>query len=132
MARSGAAWSGWIMFAAVMMVLIGAFDVLIGLAAIFSDEYFVRAGDQLLLADFTAWGVAMLAWGALLILIGGSLMAGREWARWSAVLAVGLNAIGHAAFLAFPVWNVLIIGLSVVVIFALTVRWEDAQADMRG
>jgi len=130
MSESGAVWSGWIMFAGVMMVLIGAFNALEGLAAIFSDEYFVRAEDQLLVLDFTAWGIAMLTWGAVLALLGGYLMAGREWARWTAVVVVAINALGHAGFMAFPVWNVLVVGLSVVVIFALTVRWDTAQADM--
>lgn len=130
MSRSGAVWSGWIMFAGVMMVLIGAFNAFEGLVAIFSDDYFVRGEDQLLVLDFTAWGIAMLVWGGVLALIGGYLMAGREWARWAAVVVVAINALGHAAFMAFPVWNVLVVGLSVVVIFALTVRWGDAQADM--
>jgi hypothetical protein len=130
MGESGAVWSGWIMFAGVMMVLIGAFNALEGLAAIFSDEYFVRAEDQLLVLDFTAWGIAMLTWGVVLALVGGYLMAGREWARWTAVVVVAINALGHAGFMAFPVWNVLVVGLSVVVIFALTVRWDTAQADM--
>lgn len=130
MSESGAVWSGWIMFAGVMMVLIGAFNALEGLVAIFSDEYFVRAEDQLLVLDFTAWGIAMLTWGVVLALVGGYLMAGREWARWTAVVVVAINALGHAGFMAFPVWNVLVVGLSVVVIFALTVRWDTAQADM--
>ena len=34
-------WSGWILFAGIMMLLIGAFNVLQGLAAIFSDDYYV-------------------------------------------------------------------------------------------
>jgi hypothetical protein len=130
MSRSGAIWSGWIMFAGVMMMLMGAFNVLEGFAAIFSDDYFVRGDDQLLVLDFTTWGIIILAWGVLLGLIGGYLMAGREWARWAAVVVVAINALGHAGFMAFPIWNVLVIGLSVVVIFALTVRWDDAQADM--
>jgi hypothetical protein len=111
-------------------VLIGAFNAFEGLVAIFSDDYFVRGEDQLLVLDFTAWGIAMLVWGGVLALVGGYLMAGREWARWTAVVVVAINALGHAGFMAFPVWNVLVVGLSVVVIFALTVRWGDAQADM--
>jgi hypothetical protein len=130
MGRSAAVWSGWIMFAGVMMMLIGAFNAFEGLVAIFSEDYFVRGEDQLLVLDFTTWGIAMLVWGGVLAAVGGYLMAGREWARWVAVIVVAINALGHVGFMAFPIWNVLVVGLSVTVIFALTVRWDDAQADM--
>lgn len=120
------------LFAGVMMLLIGAFNVLEGLAAIGSEEYFVRGEDRLLLADFTVWGWTLTGWGVVLCAVGLALMRGGGWARWPAVAITGLNAVGHAAFMAFPVWNVLVMGLSVVVIFALTVRWEAAQADLEG
>ncbi|HMM49228.1 MAG TPA: hypothetical protein PKE32_06405 [Miltoncostaeaceae bacterium] len=132
MAKSGAIWSGWVQFAGVMMALIGAFNLFEGLAAIFSDDYFVRSEDTLLVLDFTGWGVTMLIWGAVLIISGLALLAGREWARWVAVAVVALNALGHMAFMGFPVWNALVVGLSVAVIFALTVRWRVAQDDMNG
>jgi hypothetical protein len=131
MGQSGAVWSGWIVFAGVMMLLTGAFNALQGLAAIFSPEYLVRAEGTLLVADFTAWGWVMLAWGVIVAATGAALLAGQAWSRWAGVVVVGLNAIGHAAFMAFPVWNVLIIALCIVVIFALTARWDVAQADMR-
>ena len=39
-------WSGWILFAGIMMLLIGAFNVLQGLAAIFSDDYYVAKEES--------------------------------------------------------------------------------------
>jgi len=48
-------WSGWILFAGIMMLLIGAFNVLQGLAAVFSDDYYAVTEDKLLVFDFTAW-----------------------------------------------------------------------------
>ena len=132
MSRSGAVWSGWILFAAVMMALIGSFNVLEGLAAIAADDFFVRAEGDLLVFSFTAWGWMILAWGVVLLAVGIALLTGKDWARWPAVAIAGVNALGHAAFMAFPIWNVLVIGLSVVVIFALTVRWDVAQADLDG
>lgn len=132
MTRPSAFWSGWVLFAGVMMLLIGASDVLAGIAAIGSEEYFVRGEDRLLLADFTVWGWMLAGWGVLLCAVGLALLRGGAWARWPAVAIAGLNVLGHAAFMAFPVWNVMVMGLSVVVIFALTVRWEAAQADLEG
>ena len=126
-------WSGWILFAAVMMMLVGAFNVLQGLAAIFSDDYFVVTDDELLVFDFTAWGVITLAWGVVLVLAGIALWSGDSWARWFAMVVVAFNTIVQIAFLAaFPLWSLIVIGLSVLVLFALSARWDEAQADMSG
>lgn len=132
MARSGAVWSGWIVFAGIMMLLIGLFDALAGLAAITSEDYFDREEARLLLGNFDLWGWLLVAWGAALVAVGAALLRGREWSRWAAVVVVAINIFAHAAFMAFPVWNVLVIVGGAVVIYALTVRWDEAQADMSG
>lgn len=126
----GAVWSGWITFAGIMMLLIGAFDVLAGLAAVTSEDYFERSEGRLLVGNFALWGWVLVAWAVVLLAAGAALLRGREWARWAAVVVVALNIIGHAAFMAFPVWNLLVIALGAVVIYALTVRWDEAQADL--
>ena len=55
-----AGWAGWIMFAGILMTLIGVFDVIQGLVALTKDEYFVVSGNDLLVFDFTAWGWILL------------------------------------------------------------------------
>lgn len=131
--RSGAFWSGWIMFAAVMMGLIGVYDVFQGLAAIFSDDYVFVAEDRLVALDFTAWGFITLVWGVALVLGAFALYSGRTWARWFALIAVTLHAVSQTAFIdASPVWSLIVIGLSALVVFALAARWDEAQADLSG
>ena len=128
-----ALWSGWILFGGIMMLLIGAYNLLQGLAAILSDDYYLVTEDDLLVFDFTTWGWIMLTWGGVLALVGFGLVAGKPWSRWAGILVTGLNAVAQAAFLsAFPLWSILVIGLCVLVIFALAARWEEAQADMGG
>jgi len=130
---SKAFWSGWILFAAIMMMMIGAFNVIQGLAAIFSDDYYAVSDGGLLVFDFTTWGIVTLIWGVLLVLIGIALASGEQWARWVGVVIVGLNAVAQIAFLsAFPLWSILIIALNVLVLYALAARWDDAQEDMAG
>ena len=82
-------WSGWILFAGIIMLLIGAYNVLQGLAAIFSDDYFTVSEDDLLVFDFTAWGWIMLIWGAVLLLVGYGLVTGKPWARWAGIVVAG-------------------------------------------
>ena len=129
--NNSAFWGGWVMFAALMMGLMGAYNALQGLAAVFADDYYVVNEDDLLILDFTVWGVVMVAWGIALLAGALALFRGRPWARWFALAVVGLNAVAQAGFLAaFPLWSMIVIGVSILVIFSLSVHWDDVQADL--
>jgi hypothetical protein len=130
--RPSGAWAGWITFAAVILTLLGTLNVIQGFIALFDDGFFIaRSEDELLLVDYTAWGVVLVLWGALLVAAGLSVAAGKGWARWLAVLLVCVNVIAQIGFLpAYPIWSAIMILLDVLVIFALTARWDEAQAAM--
>ena len=71
----------------------------------------------------------MLLWEALVIAAGVSLVAQKGWARWFAVVVLSLNVIVQIGFLsAFPVRSMIVILLDVLVVFALTARWDEARA----
>ena len=113
-------------FAAIMLIMVGAFNMIDGLAALLKDEVFVTSRAGLLVFDLTTWGWINLLFGAALFLIGLALIKGALWARIAAVLVVACNAVGHLAFLsAYPIWSVIIIALDVVVIWALVVHADS-------
>jgi hypothetical protein len=122
-------WAGWLGFGSVMLTLLGLLSMLQGLLALFDDSFFVaRTESDLLLVDYTAWGVVMLLWGLLLVIAGLSLGAGRPWARWFALLIASVNVIAQIGFLsAYPIWSAIMILFDVLVIFALTARWDEAR-----
>ena len=123
------AWSGWIAFAGIVIIIVGRMEVLQSFVAILEDEYVVATRKGLAILDVTAWGWATLIWGALLIVAALGLLGGAGWARWLAVIGVAVNAIQQMAFLAnypqaYPLWNLLIVALNIVVLYALTARWR--------
>ena len=119
-------------FAGVMLALVGFFDILQGLTALFNDEYFVARKGDLLVLDFTAWGWITLLWGIVLISAGLGLLASKTWARWFAILAVFVNTIAQIAFLAaYPIWSTIIIALDVFVLYALTARWDEVKLALK-
>ena len=129
MASQDSSWSGWIVFAGFVLVLVGAMDALQGIVAILKDEYVVATAKGLAIVDVTTWGWLTLIWGALLVLTGIGLLGGAGWARWLAIIGVGVNAIGQIGFMAnypqaYPLWNILIVTLNILVLYALTVRWQ--------
>ena len=124
--------AGWIGFAGILMVIIGFVDFFQGLIALLEDDYYAVTRSGFLLVDLTAWGWVMLIWGALLVLAGFGLMGGQGWARWFGILVVGLNFFAQLGFLGnsqYPLWALTGVGLSIIVLYALTVRWSESTSE---
>jgi hypothetical protein len=123
-------WSGWIWFAAIVMVLTGVFNAVEGLVALLNRRFYATNGEQLILFDLTTWGWVHLLLGALVGLAGLALLSGAVWARIVAVAVASANAIAQVAFIsAYPVWSTIVIALSVLVIWAIVVHGRDATGD---
>ena len=117
---------GWIMFAAIMMLLIGFFHVIAGLAAIVDDTFYVATKEYLFQFDRTTWGWIHLIFGIVVFLAGLSLFRGAVWARTVGVILGLISAIVGFAWLPwYPIWGILIIAIAVSVIWALTVHGRD-------
>jgi hypothetical protein len=113
---------GWRAFAGLIFYLVGAFNVIGGLAAIFKDEYFLASANQLLLVDYNVWGWFLLVTGVVQLLVGHGVMRDRSWAKVVGVLLCLLSAMLHIAFLvAFPIFGLLTISLSIAVVYGLVV-----------
>jgi hypothetical protein len=93
------------------------------------DDTRITVGEAgLVVWDLTAWGWIHLIFGVILILVGGGLMSGRGWARWTAIFFVLLNAFAQIAWMTtYPIWSVLIIALDVIIIYQLTVNWVESE-----
>ena len=117
--------SGWaiggISFAAIMMLLIGSFQAIAGLAAIFNDEFFVVTRNYTFDLDVTAWGWIHLIIGIVVLATGFGLFARSTWAGVTGILICALSAISNFFFIPYyPIWALLVIGLNIWVIWALT------------
>jgi hypothetical protein len=118
--------SGWTVFAGALLLIVGSLDALWGLAAILNDQVVVVGGHGAIIADLTTWGWIHLILGSVVALTGIGLFSGSSGARWLAVFFVSVNTIAQIVwFPAAPLWAFLIIILDVVIIYQLTVRWED-------
>jgi hypothetical protein len=117
--------SGWaiggISFAATMLLLIGVFQALDGLAAILNDSFFVVTKNYAFDLDVTAWGWIHLILGILLIFAGWGIFTGKTWAAIAGITLAVLSAVANFFFIPYyPFWSILVIGLDVWVIWALT------------
>src|SRR4249919_1548468 len=99
-------WVGWVFFAGVMMVLLGAFQAIEGLVAIFKDSYYLVGRSGLVVSvDYTVWGWVHLFLGIIVAIAGYAVIQGRLWGRIIGVIVAGISAIVNLAFLsAYPIW----------------------------
>ena len=129
MARSRV-WSGWINFAGLVMVVIGVVDGFQGLIAIVRGKYYALTPNQIIVFDVKTWGWIALIWGIVVALVGLALLAGASWARSFAIVLGTLNFVVELAFVGsaqYTLWTLAGLGLTVVVLYALVVRWENGE-----
>jgi hypothetical protein len=117
--------SGWAMggiaFAASLLLMIGVFQIIAGLVAIFDDEFFVVARNYTFELDTSAWGWLHLLLGILLLATGWGLVSRAAWAGVTAIGLAMLSAVRNFFFIPYyPFWSIIVIALDVWVIWALT------------
>jgi hypothetical protein len=88
---------GFILFAAIMMIMVGVFQGLQGIIAIFENEFYVATRNYLFQFDATTWGWIHLILGLLVAFAGYGLLSGRTWARVVAITLAVFSAITNSA-----------------------------------
>ena len=117
--------SGWatggVIFAAAVMIMLGVFQAIQGLAAIINDEFYVVVSDYAFNIDVSAWGWIHLIAGVLVAIAGFALLSGSAVAGVVAIALAGLSAVANFLFVPYyPFWSLLMIGLAVYVIWAVS------------
>jgi hypothetical protein len=110
---------GLILFAGVLLLVVGFWNLIYGIAAIANSHVFV-ANAHYVFGNLRTWGWITLIFAILLLIAGGGVMVGNQLARWFAVAVLGLNAIEQMFSIpAYPFWSVIIIAMDVVALYAL-------------
>jgi hypothetical protein len=128
--RSAAVKSAWAegvtYFAVALLVTVGIFQILQGLAALLDNRFYVTAPGNAFGFNITAWGWIHLIVGIVALAIGIGLFYGATWARGAGVGVAVFQAIVQFMFLPYyPVWSIVIIALDVAIIWALATYRSD-------
>jgi len=106
-----------IVFAVALLVTVGFFNLIDGIAAIANSHVFI-ANAHYVIGDLRVWGWVVLILGTLQIIAAVAVLAGSQAARWFAVVVISLNAIGQMFFIpAYPFWSLMIIAVDVVALW---------------
>jgi hypothetical protein len=120
---------GLVIFAAVLLMVLGFFNMIYGIAAIANSHVFT-ANAHYVIGDLRAWGWITLILSVLQLVAAGGILAGNQLARWFAVAVVGLNAIDMMFFVpAYPFWALCIIAVDVVALYGLCAYGSRANVE---
>jgi hypothetical protein len=110
---------GLVLFAGVLLLVSGCWNLIYGIAAIARSHVFVT-GAHYVLGNLRTWGWITLIFAILLLIAGGGIMVGNQLARWFAVAVIGLNLIEQMFSIpSYPFWSLTIIALDVVALYGL-------------
>jgi hypothetical protein len=107
-------------FAAVLLLVTAAFEVLQGISALADDELLVGGSDYAYRLDPTARGWIHVIIGVLLIAVAVGILARRSWAQVTGMIVAGSSMLANFAFLPiYPFWSLTVIAFNVVIVWAL-------------
>jgi hypothetical protein len=110
---------GWVMFAGVLLLTIGTVNVIQGIAAI-SRAHFYVANAHYVFGDLRSWGWVAVCLGVAQVLVGLGVFAKNQFARWTGVVMLCLNAIAELLMMpAYPFWSLSIFAIDVLAIYGL-------------
>ena len=113
--------SGWLVFAATMLGIVGIFNVIDGIVAL-SKSKFYAVNAVYVFSDLRTWGWIVLAVGVVEILAAFALLGRAQWARWFGIVMASLGALAQFAFMqSYPFWSIAIFAACIFVIYGLAV-----------
>jgi hypothetical protein len=122
-------WVGWIFFSGILMVMLGSFHALMGVVALFNDEYYLVGRNGLVLSlDYTTWGWVHLILGIVAVLAGFGVLVGQMWARVIGIILAVVSVVTNVVFIAaYPLWSTIIIVIDILIIYALSVHGREVK-----
>jgi hypothetical protein len=123
-------WVGWVYFAGIMLLLLGGFQIIEGLTALFNRTYLLVSSNGLLVtANLAAWGWLHLLIGVVALVAGYGIIVGKRWAQVLGIVLACVSALVNLTYIAaYPLWSMTIIAVDIVVIYALAVHGREVNA----
>lgn len=124
--RSG--WTGWVVFAGVMMIIAGILWAIIGLVAVFNSDWVVFGKEAALFVDISGWGWLHVILGLLMVLAGFLVIQGNLFGRTMAVILAIISIVVNFVWMpVYPIWSIVIITIDVFVLYAVIVHGRELK-----
>jgi hypothetical protein len=121
--------AGRVVFAAIVLVIVGTINIIYGIGALDDANIFVN-DQRFILTNLNTLGWVLIILGILQLTGGFSLMAGNVYGRVIAIAAGSLGAIGALLSIggAYPWWSLAVFALCVWVVWGIIGYGEEERA----
>jgi hypothetical protein len=110
---------GWVVFAGVLLLLLGTLNVIEGIAAIGNANFFVH-NTHYVAGSLNTWGWIVLCIGVLQWVVGCGVFIKNQFSRWVGVVVLAGNAIAQLLMIpAYPWWSLSIFALDILAMYGL-------------
>ena len=111
---------GWVLFAGIMLMIVGILNTLWGISAI-ANSHIVVNGTSYVIDHRQSWGWAMLILGGIQLIAAFSIWSGGEFGRWIGIIVASLNALAQLLSMpnAFPFWALTMFTIDILIIYGL-------------
>ena len=121
-------WTGWIAFAAFIMILSGALSLITGFFAVINNNWAVWNNNGAPFGTTYWWGWWTMLVGVVVIAIAGALLRGSTFARTVAVFVAAGSLISQFISLnVAPPWSLTIIAIDLLVIWAVMMHGREMR-----
>ena len=112
--------ASFVLFASMMMILMGSFHIMAGLAAVIDDTFYVVRPGFGLEIDVSTWGWVHMIGGVVVIFAAIGLFTGSVMARVFTLVIACLSVFWNFYSIPYyPVWSILMIVFGIGVLWAL-------------
>jgi hypothetical protein len=119
--------SGWVLFAGIMIMMVGVLNIIWGIAAIDRSSFFVQ-DSQYIFSDLRTWGWIILVLGGLQLAAAFSIWSGGTFGRWFGIAAATVNAMAALLSIpAYPFWSLAVFAIDILVIYGLAAYGGDRR-----
>ena len=118
--------SGWVWFAAILLMIAGFWNFFGGIAALANKEYFNQAGQ--LYKHLQFWGWVWLIVGVVQLLTSFLLLARSQIGRALGILIAGFSMlVWFFSIGAYPFWAFLVIAIDALIVYGLAAHGEEFE-----
>jgi len=118
---------GWVVFAGVLLLILGTLNFIEGLAAIGNAHFFVH-NTQYIAGSLNTWGWVVLIIGVIEWGVGLGVFFKNQFSRWAGVVILSLNAIAQLMMIpAYTCWSLTIFTLDILAIYGLIAYRVSSQ-----
>jgi hypothetical protein len=122
-------WVGWLGFASFMLIFLGFFHIIEGVADRTNKALFVHSSGYVWVLNYQSWGWINIVGGILAVIAGLSLIKGGMFGRvYASIVLVLSMLVAVATVPVYPLWSIIVLVVDALILYAIMVHGKELRA----